>query len=159
MNSYSWDPVTGLLRIENFTYTYSFIEDVIDTPVYPSMYHYMSGLIVVWRNTGGFDTEQLVRDAYYEYTNLSYQDKIEIHEQHLVNLKSMRAEDEEKEHSAMNIVISDEDYPFTPFDPDSPIHEETMQFMRKLVTKYRKQKEEFERQIEEEEAAEIREMP
>lgn len=158
MNSHRWDPVTGILRIENFTYTYSFIEDVIVTAVYPSMYHYMSGYIAAWRNMG-LSPEELVTDAYYEYTKLSYQDKIEMHEQDLINLESMRAEAEEKEQSAMNIVISDEDYPHTPFDPDSPIHYETIQFMRKLVTKYRKQRDEFERQIEEEEAAEIREMP
>jgi hypothetical protein len=151
------DYTTGLLTIENFTYTYDFIESLIDVPVYPSMYYAMSCFITKWRNMG-LCPEELVTDAYYEYTKLSYQDKIIMHEQELATMEVSRSDAEEKECSAMNIVISDEDYQYTPFDPDSPIHGETMQFMRNLVTKYRKEREEWERRIEEEAAAEIREM-
>jgi hypothetical protein len=149
------DYTTGLLTIDNFTYTYDFIENLIDDiPVYPSMYDFMARYIIerreILQRLQLNDPEEFVWGAYYKYIELPIEEKIKMHEQELADLEKARLGAEEKEHSAMSIVLSDEDYPKTPFDPDSPIHKETMQFMRGLVTKYRKQREEYERRIYEE---------
>lgn len=88
---------TGLLKaINGHKWRYSDFDRMLSHEITPSMYHFMAAYVKRHMNPGSFvngtyfsdGIEARAIDAYYE---LSYEERTELHEQELVNLRA-RAE-------------------------------------------------------------------
>jgi len=129
------DPVTGLLTIGSKTFTYNDFDPV--NIVRPSQYEFMASHML--NNYKNIEMARMV------YDNLSLAQKNELSEAMLSILEYKRLMAEAKEVSAMNFLIDESE-----FDPSNPIYHDICGFVRTLVAKYKKEREEYERQIVEE---------
>lgn len=145
----------GLLCGRTFTWTYATFEKYLNECVTPSMYHAMASYVfngitseelheVENGNYYPGDLECHAVDAYFETPIL---ERIRMHEQELVNLRAAKRLAEAKESAAIDAMLEEN----RPFDHTSPIDHEYNEFMRSLIEKYRKQIEEFDGFIHEEE--------
>jgi hypothetical protein len=157
-----WNSDSGLLEGfdgENaeavMTLSYSNFEEYMDESITPSMYHWMTTYIIthhtkddLWDIARGDGiSEDLISDAVHSYFEEPINDRIELHEQTIGNLKSALAIANAKESAAMNWILTDDD----PFDRTSPIYKEMCDFVRSLVEKYRVRSERLAAELHEEE--------
>ena len=129
---------------ETFIWDYSVFEELIHESITPSMYHFMAGYI---RNNITKYGPSVIPDAVDEYFAQPLVDRIEQHEQELVNLRSAKRRAEAKESAAIDAMLSEN----KPFDHTSPIDKEYSDFMRGIIERERKAIERLEREIFEEE--------
>ena len=138
-----------------FTWTYAEFEEYLNECITPSMYHYMAGYVSneiskseLYEIQGGDyccgALEEAAVDAYFD---VPINDRIEMHEQTLVNLRASKRRAEAKESAAIDAMLEEN----KPFDNSSPINEEYAEFMRGLIEKNRKAIDRLEREIYEEE--------
>lgn len=90
------------------------------------------------------DLEANAVDAYFD---LPLNDRIEMHEQELVNLRAAKRRAEAKESAAIDAMLEEN----KPFDHTSPIDQEYCDFMRDIIEKSRAKADRLEREIHEEE--------
>ena len=155
-----WNSESGLL--EGFdgesvapvmTLTYSDFETFTGESITPSMYHWMTSYIITNHTKddlrdiecGDGFSDDLLSEAVDAYFEEPINDRIELHEQTLGNLRAAHADS--KETAAMNWILEDD----LPFDPTSPIYSDTCDFVRSLVEKYRVKRERLAQEIDEEE--------
>jgi hypothetical protein len=145
----------GLLCGKNFTWTYSVFERSMNECITPSMYRAMANYVfkgitdeelyeVEHGNYYPGDLECHAVDAYFD---LPINERITLHEQELVNLRAANRLAEAKESAAIDAMLEEN----RPFDHTSPIDQEYNEFMRSLIDKYRKQSEDLECMMFEEE--------
>lgn len=138
-----------------FTWTYSTFEEYLNECITPSMYHYMASYVAdnftkddLWELAGGDyspgDLEAAAVDAYFD---VPLNDRIEMHEQELVNLRAQLRRAEAKESAAIDAMLEEN----KPFDHTSPIAKEYNDFMRGIIEKSREAINRLEREIHEEE--------
>jgi hypothetical protein len=138
-----------------FTWTYAEFEEYLNECITPSMYNFMAGYVrneitkdELYEIQGGDyccgDLEANAVDAYYE---LPINDRIEMHEQTLVNLRAAKRRAEAKESAAIDAMLEEN----KPFDNSSPIATEYCDFMRSIIEKNRQAIDRLEREIHEEE--------
>ena len=157
-----WNSETGLLEgfdgesvVPVQTLTYSDFEDFTGESITPSMYHWFTSYIITNHTKddlrdiecGDGLSEDLLSEAVDAYFEEPINDRIELHEQTLANIRTAHALADAKETAAMNWILEDD----LPFDPTSPIYSETCDFVRGLVEKYRVKRERLAREIDEEE--------
>jgi len=138
-----------------FTWTYSEFEEYLNECITPSMYHFMAGYVrneiskeELYEIQGGdYCTGALEEAAIDAYFDLPINDRIEMHEQTLVNLRAAKRRAEAKESAAIDAMLEEN----KPFDATSPIDEEYCEFMRGLIDKNRDKVLRLEREIHEEE--------
>lgn len=124
-----------------FTWTYSTFEEYINESITPSMYHFMSSYVAehmtkeeLYEIQGGdYCTGDLEGDAVDAYFDLPINERITMHEQELVNLRSALRRAEAKESAAIDAMLEEN----RPFDETSPIAHEYAEFMRGLIAKNR----------------------
>ena len=138
-----------------FTWTYAEFEEYLDECITPSIYHYMAGYVrseisksELYEIQGGDyctgDLEAAAVDAYFD---LPINDRIEMHEQTLVNLRAAKRRAEAKESAAIDAMLTEN----KPFDESSPIDQEYSDFMRSIIEKNRAKADRLENEIHEEE--------
>ena len=138
-----------------FTWTYSTFEEYLNECITPSMYHFMAGYVrneiskeELYEIQGGDyctgDLEAAAVDAYFD---LPINDRIEMHEQTLVNLRASLRRADAKESAAIDAMLTEN----RPFDETSPIAHEYADFMRGLIAKNRAKADRLENEIHEEE--------
>jgi hypothetical protein len=138
-----------------FIWTYSAFEEYLDECITPSMYHYMANYVrreiskeELYDIQGGDyctgDLEAAAVDAYFD---LPINDRIEMHEQELVNLHAAKRRAEAKESAAIDAMLEEH----KPFDETSPIDEEYCEFMRGIINDNRAKVIRLENEIHEEE--------
>ena len=138
-----------------FTWTYAEFEEYLNECITPSMYHFMAGYVrneitkdELYEIQGGDyccgDLEGNAVDAYFD---LPINDRIEMHEQTLVNLRAAKRRAEAKESAAIDAMLEEN----KPFDNTSPINQEYSDFMRSIIEKSRKAIDRLENEIHEEE--------
>ena len=138
-----------------FTWTYTDFEEYMNESITPSMYHFMASYVEehmtkeeLYEIQGGDyctgDLEAAAVDAYFD---LTLNDRIEMHEQELVNLRAALRRAEAKESAAIDAMLEEN----KPFDHTSPIDQEYSDFMRDLIAKNRTKADRFECEIHEEE--------
>jgi hypothetical protein len=138
-----------------FTWTYAEFEEYLNECITPSMYHYMAGYVSneitkdeLYEIQGGdYCTGRLEEEAIDAYFDLPINDRIEMHEQTLVNLRAAKRRAEAKESAAIDAMLEEN----KPFDNTSPINQEYSDFMRGLIEKNRKAIDRLENEIHEEE--------
>jgi hypothetical protein len=122
-----------------FTWTYSTFERYLNEYLTPSMYHFMAGYVGkhlakedLWdlaaRDYSAGDLEAAAIDAYFD-TPLA--DRIEMHEQELVNLRAELRRARDKESAAIDAMLEEH----KPFDHTSPIDREYCNCMRSIIDK------------------------
>ena len=138
-----------------FVWTYSEFEEYLDECITPSMYHYMASYVrneiskeelydIQGGDYGTGDLEAAAVDAYFD---LPLNERIEMHEQELVNLRADKRRAEAKESAAIDAMLTEN----KPFDHTSPIDQEYAEFMRGLIAKNRAKVDRLENEINEEE--------
>jgi len=138
-----------------FVWTYSAFEEYLDEAITPSMYHFMASYVhtniskeELYEIQGGDyctgDLEAAAVDAYFDVAII---DRIEMHEQELVNLRADLRRAEAKESAAIDAMLEEN----KPFDDSSPIAHEYAEFMRGIIAKNRANIDRIEREIHEEE--------
>jgi hypothetical protein len=138
-----------------FTWTYSEFEEYLNEAITPSMYHYMASYVEenmtkeeLYEIQGGDyctgDLEAAAVDAYFD---VAINDRIEMHEQELVNLRADLRRAEAKESAAIDAMLEEN----RPFDNTSPIAHEYAEFMRDLIAANRAKADRLENEIHEEE--------
>jgi hypothetical protein len=138
-----------------FTWTYTEFEEYMNESITPSMYNCMASYVEehmtkeeLYEIQGGDyctgDLEAAAVDAYFD---LPLNDRIEMHEQELVNLRAALRRAEAKESAAIDAMLTEN----KPFDHTSPIDQEYIDFMRDLIAKNRAKADRFDREIHEEE--------
>jgi hypothetical protein len=138
-----------------FIWTYSAFEKYLNECITPSMYHYMANYVrreiskeELYEIQGGDyctgDLEAAAVDAYFD---LPINDRIEMHEQELVNLRATKRRAEAKELAAIDAMLTEN----KPFDESSPIDKEYSDFMRSIIEKNRNKVLRLENEIYEEE--------
>jgi len=138
-----------------FTWTYSEFEEYLDECITPSMYHYMANYVrneiskeELYEIQGGDyctgDLEAAAVDAYFD---LPINERIEMHEQELVNMRADKRRAEAKESAAIDAMLEEN----KPFDHTSPIDQEYSDFMRSIIEKNRAKVDRLENEIHEEE--------
>ena len=138
-----------------FTWTYAEFEEYLNECITPSMYHYMANYVrseiskeELYEVQGGDyctgDLEAAAVDAYFA---IPISDRIEMHEQTLVNLRASLRRAEAKESAAIDAMLEEN----KPFDNTSPINQEYGDFMRSIIEKNRNLVARLEREIHEEE--------
>ena len=157
-----WNSESGLLEgfdgesvVPVMTLTYSDFERYLGDSITPSMYHWFTTYIIANHTKddlrdiecGDGISEELIEEAVDSYFDEPINDRIELHEQTLGNLRRAHAIAESKETAAMNWILDDD----IPFDKTSPIYSETCDFVRGLVEKYRLKSERLAHEIHEEE--------
>jgi hypothetical protein len=157
-----WNSESGLLEafdgesvVPATTLTYSVFEEYLGEFITPSMYHWFTTYIIanhtkddLWDiERGDGISEDLISAAVDSYFEEPINDRIELHEQTLGNLRRAHAIAEAKEFAAMNWILENN----SPFDPTSPIYDETCDFVRGLVEKYRLKSQRLAQEIHEEE--------
>ena len=138
-----------------FVWTYSEFEEYINECITPSMYHFMANYVrdeiskeELYEIQGGdYSTGRLEEEAIDAYFDLPINDRIEMHEQTLVNLRAALRRAEAKESAAIDAMLSEN----KPFDDTSPIAREYADFMRGIITENRAKADRLENEIHEEE--------
>jgi len=138
-----------------FMWSYSTFEKYNREAVSPSMYDYLANYIMSkitkdilisienYEYVSGLFEEQAV-DSYYD---LPLTERIEMHQQMLVNLGSEAQRCEDKMHAFIDAFLSEE----CPFDPMSPIYTDYNTWVRSEKTKWEDKFNEFQNLIFEEE--------
>lgn len=138
-----------------FVWTYSVFENLIGESITPSMYYCMAGFVheniskeELYEVQGGDycpgNLEASAADAYFDQP---LNDRIEMHEQMLVNLRATKRRCESKESAAIDAMLEEN----KPFDDTSPIAFEYAECMRGIIEKNRKAIDRLEHEIHEEE--------
>jgi hypothetical protein len=138
-----------------FIWTYSEFEEYIDESITPSMYHFMAGYVrnkiskdELYEIQGGDyctgDLEAAAIDAYFA---IPVYDRIEMHEQELVNMRVQMRRAEARESAAIDAMLEEN----KPFDSTCPIESDYNDFMRGIIEKSREKIKRLESQIHEEE--------
>jgi len=138
-----------------FTWTYAEFEEYLNESITPSMYNFIACYVrseiskeELYDIQGGDyctgDLEAAAVDAYFD---LPINERIEMHEQTLVNLRAAKRLAEAKESAAIDAMLTEN----MPFDGTSPIALEYTIFMRGLIIKNRAKADRLEREIHEEE--------
>ena len=138
-----------------FVWTYAEFEEYLNECITPSMYHFMAGYVrneiskeELYEIQGGDyctgDLEAAAVDAYFD---LPLSERIEMHEQELVNLRADLRRGEAKEAAAIDAMLTEN----MPFDGTSPIAQEYADFMRGLIATNRANADRLEDEIHEEE--------
>lgn len=138
-----------------FVWTYSSFERYLNECITPSMYHFMAGHVAgsftkddLWEMAGldymEGDLEASAIDAYYDQP---INDRIEMHEQELVNLRAAKRNAEARESAAIDAMLEEN----KPFDHTSPIAHEYANFMRAIIDESRVTIDRLECEIHEEE--------
>ena len=160
----SWDKKTGLLcgwygeaEVEEptFIWTYSVFEEFTGEAITPSMYAIMASYVEnnisqdqLYEIQGGDyypgDLEEAAVDDYFE---IPIQERIELHEECLKNLKADRDRAEEKMHAFIAAHLTGE----CPFDPSSPIYIDYCQWTREGKEKWEEELNDMQRMVDEEE--------
>jgi len=160
----SWDKKTGLLcgypgeaEVEEptFMWTYSVFEEFTGEAITPSMYAIMASYVEnniskdqLYEIQGGDyypgDLEEAAVDDYFE---IPIQERIELHEECLKNLKADRDRAEEKMHAFIAAHLTEE----CPFDPSSPIYIDYCQWTREGKEKWEEEMNDMQRMVDEEE--------
>ena len=138
-----------------FTWTYAEFEEYLNECITPSMYHFMAGYVrneiskeELYEIQGGdYCTGRLEEEAIDAYFDLPLNDRIEMHEQTLVNLRASLRRAEAKESAAIDAMLTEN----RPFDETSPINREYCDFMRGLIAKNRAKADRLQNEIFEEE--------
>jgi hypothetical protein len=138
-----------------FTWTYAEFEEYLNECITPSMYHYMANYVrneitkdELYEIQGDdYCTGELEANAVDAYYDLPLNERIEMHEQTLVNLRAAKRRAEAKESAAIDAMLEEN----KPFDETSPISHEYAEFMRGLIEKNRAKVDRLEREIHEEE--------
>jgi len=157
-----WNSESGLLEgfdgesvVPVMTLTYTDFETFTGESITPSMYHWFTSYIITNHTKddmrdiecGDGLNEDFLEEAVNMYFEEPINDRIELHEQTLANLRRSHAVADSKETAAMNWILENN----SPFDPTSPIYSETCDFVRGLVEKYRVKRERLAAEIHEEE--------
>ena len=146
-NAYiNWNEETRLLEgfqgeeiDENPTYTWNYSDfDEYHDIVTPSMYHFMAAYVqnnmtkdLLYELQGGdYCSGGLEEDAVYAYVDLPINERIELHEQELVNLNAEKIRADEK-HAAFSDAIDR-----SPFDATNPIYVEYTEWVREGIDKW-----------------------
>ena len=134
-----------------FAWTYSRFEEYMNECITPSMYHFMS--IYVKQNLTCDDLEAIERreyskcnleaDAVDAYFDVPLNERITMHEQELVNLRSDKRRAEAKESAAIDAMLEEN----KPFGDSSPIAHEYAEFMRGIIAENRVKIERIENDI------------
>lgn len=138
-----------------FTWTYSEFEEYLDECITPSMYHFMASYVrneiskeELYEIQGGdYSTGDLEAAAVDAYFDLPINERIEMHEQELVNLRADLRRAEARESAAIDAMLTEN----KPFDHTSPIDQEYSDFMRSIIEKNRAKVDRLENEIHEEE--------
>jgi hypothetical protein len=138
-----------------FVWTYAEFEEYLNESITPSMYNYMASYVrneiskeELYEIQGGdYCTGDLEAAAVDDYFDLPINDRIEMHEQELVNLRADLRRAEAKESAAIDAMLTEN----IPFDSTSPIHLEYCDFMRGLIATNRAKADRFQNEIHEEE--------
>ena len=138
-----------------FVWTYAEFEEYLNESITPSMYHYMAGYVrneitkeELYEIQGGdYCTGDLEAQAVDAYFDLPINDRIEMHEQELVNLRADLRRAEAKESAAIDAMLEEN----KPFDHTSPISAEYCEFMRGIIEKNRAKIDRLQNEIHEEE--------
>ena len=163
-NSYIHYDEDGLLRAYPgeangeepcFTWDYSVFERHMNECITPSMYHYMASWVAehftkddLWDVAGGdYCDGDLEADAVDAYFDMPINDRIEMHEQELVNLRAQLRRAQRRESDAIDAMLEEN----KPFDNTSPINHEYCDFMRDIIEKSQDDIQRLEREIHEEE--------
>jgi len=138
-----------------FVWTYATFEEYLTECVTPSMYHFMASY--VYENFTKDDLYEIAGEDYYPgdleaaavdaYFDLPINDRIEMHEQELVNLRAAKRRAEAKELAAIDAMLEEN----RPFDESSPIAHEYAEFMRGIIEKNRAKADRLDIEIHEEE--------
>ena len=139
-----------------FKWSYSDFENFLNENITPSMYEFMAGFVfeniskdALWElEAEDYAPGHLEETAVTAYFDIPALERQEMHVQMLENLNAELKVTEEKEAASMNWLIDDEKHPF---DITSPIYVEMCNFVRSLVEKYKKKRDDLENQIHEEE--------
>jgi hypothetical protein len=127
-------------------WTYTDFEKSARESITPSMYEYMA-LYVLNALSGGTESElensHIEDDAVFDYFNVPWNERLEMHIQTLENLRRQLVIAEGKEKAATDWMLKD--------DNPGLIHTEVCDFVRGLVVKYRCLSERLENEIQEEE--------
>lgn len=138
-----------------FVWTYSVFEDLVHESITPSMYNCMADYVAneltkeeLYEIQGGDycpgGVEEAAIDAYFD---MPLNDRIEMHEQTLVNLRAAKRRAEAKESAAIDAMLEEN----RPFDNSSPINQEYCDFMRGLIERERANADRLDNEIHEEE--------
>jgi len=138
-----------------FIWTYAEFEEYLNECITPSMYHYMASYVnnniskeelyeIQGGDYGTGDLEAAAVDAYFD---LPINERINMHEQELVNLRADLRRAEAKESAAIDAMLNEN----KPFDHTSPIDKEYSDFMRSIIEKNRAKIDRLENEIHEEE--------
>ena len=138
-----------------FVWTYAEFEEYLNECITPSMYHFMAGYVrneiskeELYEIQGGdYCTGRLEEEAIDAYFDLPINDRIEMHEQTLVNLRASLRRAEAKESAAIDAMLTEN----MPFDGTSPIAHEYADFMRGLIATNRAKADRLQNEIHEEE--------
>ena len=138
-----------------FVWTYSLFEEMIGEAITPSMYHCIAGYVAseiskeeLYEVQGGdYCPGMLEACALDSYFDQPLNDRIEMHEQTLVNLRAAKRRAEAKESAAIDAMLEEN----KPFDDASPIAHEYADFMRGVIAKSRKLIDQIADEIHEEE--------
>lgn len=123
-----------------FTWTYSTFEEYLNESCTPSMYHFMANYVLeeisideLYELDGGdYRPDRLEEEAVDAYFNLPINERIELHNQEIVNLYAERDRASGKEAAFIDACIDDE----CPFDISSPIYVEYCQWCRAQKEKW-----------------------
>jgi len=145
----------GLLCGRGFTWTYSVFEKYLPGCITPSMYHAMATYVLdeIMNDEldkvekGEYSPGDLESQAIDAYFDIPLRERIEMHEQELVNLRAAKRLADAKVSSAIDAMLEEN----RPFDQTSPINHEYSEFMRSLISKYQHQADDLEFMIYEEE--------
>lgn len=126
-----------------FTWDYSEFERHMNEYMTPSMYHFCASWVDtnLEKDEDYWEVSGAAVDAYFE---VPINDRIEMHEQELVNLRAAKQTAEAKEMAAINFMLEDD-------VNMNPIHAELCEFVRSLARKYAARRQRLEREIHEEE--------
>jgi hypothetical protein len=138
-----------------FVWTYSVFENFIQEAITPSMYFAMAGFVrnnlskeeLYELQAGEYAPGNLEASAIDAYFDEPLNDRIEMHEQTLVNLRAAQRLAEARESAAIDAMLEEN----KPFDSTSPINQEYCEFMRGIIAKSRKEFLRLDREIHEEE--------
>lgn len=138
-----------------FTWTYSVFEEYLNEAVTPSMYNFMAGYVHnnitkthLYEIQGDdYTIGSLEADAVDAYFDLPINERIEMHQQELVNIECELNRARGKEDAFIDACIDDN----CPFDVSSPIYVEYCTWCRKQKAKWSKIASTLESQLTEEE--------
>lgn len=125
-----------------FTWTYSTFEEYLTEACSPSMYQFMANYVLeeiskeeLYEIQGGdYCPGRLEEEAVDAYFDLPIKERIEMHNQELVNLYAERDRAAGKEAAFIDACLDDK----CPFDVDSPIYVEYCTWCREQAEKWTK---------------------